>query len=167
MEHNHNEHHHTHPSAVSKLQNKARVFEVWLAPFFASLPHLPLGVRKFVTDIAPWLSLIIGVLGIIGLLGSRMLSVILSPLVALNNGLLGTVLFITVLLALMSSVLSILAFKPLQEMKKLGWNYVFYGFILALISTLISMLSKFGGLGDLIGIVLVAYIIFEVRERYN
>jgi hypothetical protein len=165
MEHNHNDSH--HHGVISKLKNYALTFESWLVPIFAKLPHLPPIAKKVVADIAPWISLILGVLGIIGLLGAGRLGVLISPLLALNKGLLGITLYITIGLGLISSFFLLFAFNPLQEMKKVGWNFAFYSLIIYLISAALSMIAMFGGLGDLIGIVILAYGIFEVRESYN
>jgi hypothetical protein len=163
----HHEHQHAHHGAASKLKGHASALEAALAPIFAQVPHLPQTWRKVITDVAPWLSLIFGILAIIGILGSGFLGILLSPLLALGNGIRGTGLFVSILLNLITAILTLLSFKPLQMMKKQGWNYSFYAFIVSTISILVSMLTMQGGLGNLIGVVIGAYFLFEVRERYN
>jgi hypothetical protein len=172
MEHNHNESHHEnhkHHGAISKLKGHASALETWLIPIFAGLPHLPQNWRSVITKIAPWLSLVFGILALIGLLGTGMLGVILSPLLALSAGMSGIGIFITILLGLITSVLSILSFRPLQAMKKTGWDYCFYAFTISALSTIVSILlmPMHGGFGDVVAILIGAYILFEVRERYN
>ena len=164
--HNH-ETHHTHKSTTSKLKAHAGSLEAWLLPIFSSAPHIPQGGRKVIADIIPWLSLIFGVLGIIGLLGAGFIGVLLHPLLALGAGVRGFGVFITILLGLVSSIFSVLAFKPLQEFKKEGWNYCFYSFIVSTISAGVSILFMYSGIGNIIGVIIGAYILFEIRERYH
>lgn len=163
----HNDTHHAHQQAASKLKAHAGAFESWLLPLFSNLPHLPEGGRKVVTDIIPWLSLIFGVLGIIGLLGSGMVGMIFSPLVILGGGFSGIILLLTIVLAIACSVFSILAFKPLQAMKKTGWDYLFYALCISTVSMLIGMIAMMGGIGSVIFTLIGAYLLFEIRARYH
>lgn len=165
MEHtnHHNESQYSHHETVSKMKDKAGALESWLAPLFAKAPHLPEGGRKVVTDIAPWLSLIFGVLGLLALTSGGMLALLLSPLLLMSGSL---HVIISVVFGIISAVLSILSFKPLQEMKKTGWNLAFYSLIISSISTIVSILFV-GSLGGVLGIVLGCYVLFEVREMYH
>ena len=171
MEHSHehnNNHasHSPHHGKLSWFKNKAHSLETTLVPLFASAPHLPAPWRKVITDIVPWLSIIFGVLGIIGFLGAN-LKIVLAPLVSLSYGTKGLALLIMAILGLITSVLAILAFKPLQGMKKLGWDYSFYSFIIATISSLLGLLFLTLSWGSVVGILIGAYLLFEVRDRYN
>jgi hypothetical protein len=163
----HNGHHHGHHQGGFNLKGRASALESWLAPIFGNLPHLPANWKKVITDIAPWVSLIFGILAIIGLLGTSMLGVLLSPLIALNNGIRGLGLFISILLSFATAIFSILSFKPLQAMSKKGWDYAFYGLALSALGTIISIVLMSTSFGSVIGILIGAYLLFEVRERYN
>lgn len=163
----HNEHHHGHAHATEKMKHHAGALEAWLIPIFSNMPHLPHGGRKFITDIAPWLSLIFGVLGLLGLLGAGVMTTLFSPLMAFSGGLRSIGFFITILLGIASSVLSILSFNPLREMKKKGWDFAFYSFIIGTVSTLVTMVFMFSGIGGIIGTLIGAYILFEIREMYK
>lgn len=171
--HNHNEHdhnhesHHAHHGAASKLRGHAGALETWLAGISSNLPHLPEKGLDVLTKIIPWLSLIFGVLSLIALLGAGMVGVLLSPLVVLKNGMAGITVFTTILLGLISAVFSILAFRPLLQMKKVGWDYSFYALIIGTISSIISLLAMYSGRSEIIGILLGAYLLFEIRKKYN
>lgn len=153
--------------AVGSMKGHTGALEAMLTPLFAKAPHLPQGGRRFITDVAPWLSLIFGVLGLFGLVSAGAIGFLFAPLLILGGGLHGISFFITIVLGIASSVLSILSFNPLREMKKKGWNYAFYAMIISSIGTIISMVLIYGGLGGIVGILIGAYILFEVREMYK
>ena len=164
MEPNHHEHNH---GTISKLKSKAGKLEEWLIPIFAKAPHLPQNGRTGITIVASWLALIFGILGIIGLLGSGQFAILLHPLVALGKGLNGLIIFFVVLLNFITLILAILAFSPLSEMRKVGWDYIFYAFITSSIATVLNYMITSSGLGDVIVTIAGLYLLFEIRERYN
>jgi hypothetical protein len=143
--------------------------EMTLLPIFAKAPHLPQNWKKVMTDNAPWLSLVFGILGFIGLFSAGALGMIFSPAILFGTGLRGILFFITIAFGLGSSVLSILSYSPLSEMKKNGWNYAFYAFVISAASSLINMLFVYngGGAGSIIGAIFGAYVLFEVRDSYH
>lgn len=165
--HDNNTGHHAHHETASKMKGHAGALEAWLIPIFANVPHLPHGGRKFITDIAPWLSLIFGILGLIGLMEAGVLTTLFSPLMAFSGGLRGVGFFITIILGIASSILSILSFNPLREMKKKGWDFAFYSFIIGTVSTIVTMVFMFSGVSGIVGTLIGAYILFEVREMYH
>lgn len=169
MEHTHTngEHNHAHGSA-SKMMDHASALESWLAPIFAQAPHIPAGGRKVISDILPWLSLVFGILGIIGLLSLGGLSMWISPYMMLSGVFHSISLILTLILGLLSSILTFVAFNPLLAKKKKGWNYSFYALIVSAVSTLIHLIFMYsGGLGSIIGIIIGAYLLFEIREMYD
>jgi hypothetical protein len=171
MEHNqhesHHDSHHIHNSTVSKLKGHAGALEAWLLPSFEKLPHLPENWKNVIVKIVPWLSLIFGILSIIGLLGAGFFGILLSPIIALSRGFLSIILFVSILLSLITSIFSILAFKPLQQMKKIGWDYSFYAFVISAISALLGMITPSNSIASIVGILISAYVIFEVRGKYH
>ena len=138
-----------------------------LVPIFASLPHIPENWKRVITKIIAPLSLLFGILGLIGLLGTGALVTIFSPFAAIGKGFLGLVFFFNILLSLITSVLSIMAYRPLQSMHKKGWNYIFYSLVISAVCALLSLLSMYGGVGNIIVILLVSYLLFEIREKYS
>ena len=170
----HEQHHHTdrteqgaHHHAASKLKAHAGALEAMLVPIFASIPHLPEDWGKFITKIIPILSLVFGTLGLIGLIGVGALGAIFSPMIILGKGFIGILFFITLLCSLATSILSIMAYKPLQAVKKQGWNYLFYALVISTVSTALSLLGMYGGVGSIVMILISSYIVFEIRERYH
>jgi Na+/H+-dicarboxylate symporter len=75
--------------------------------------------------------------------------------------------FFVVLLNFVTLILAILAFSPLSEMRKVGWDYIFYAFITSSLATIIYFFISASGLRDVVVILIGAYILFEVRERYS
>jgi hypothetical protein len=167
--HAHGQHNNAHHEAKAKLMGHAGALEAWLAPIFAQAPHIPAGGRKVIVDIAPWLSLIFGILGLLGLLSAGALGLLLSPLMLLSAGFSSLMFFVHIVLGIVSSGLSILSFNPLREMKKKGWDYAFYSMILGAVGCVVSIISmSYGsGVSNVLGIIIGAYILFEVREMYH
>lgn len=156
-----------HYKKLSWFTDRAHALEMTLAPTFEKAPHLPQDWKGVLVSIAPWISVIFGILGIIGFLGAGSLGILLAPLVVLGNGIKGLAVYITLILGLVTSVLSVLAFRPLQSKEKTGWDYSFYAFLIAGISSCISLVLLPGGLGGIVGVLIGAYILFEIRGRYN
>ncbi len=172
MEHSHEhttqeETKHTHRKKLSWFTDNARALELTLEPLFEKAPHLPSNWKNVLVNVVPWISIIFGILGIIGFLGAGSLGILFAPFVVLNNGIRGVAVYITLVLGLITSILSVVAFKPLQAKQKCGWDYSFYAFIISCISSCISLIFLPGGLGGLIGAAIGAYLLFEIRGRYN
>jgi hypothetical protein len=170
--HNHDHHahgdreHHAHHVSQEAAEEYAKGLEHWLAPFFAKLPHIPEGGRKVITDIAPWLSLIFGIIGLVGMVSAGLFGLILSPFILLG-GLHGISFLITTIIGLVSVVFTLMSFGPLRAMKKRGWNFAFYSVLLVGLSTLVTLVLTMSGLGGIIGLLIGLYILFEIRERYH
>ena len=172
MEHTHenNTHDHAHMSHRGKFSwftKNAETLERMLLPIFHQAPHMPGAWRNLLVTILPWLSLIFGALGIIGFLGAQGLAIILSPILTLSYGIKGITILLGLVIGLATSVLSVLAFKPLQAHSKRGWDYIFYGLILSVISLVMSLLFVTANVSSLVFIAIGAYLLFEVRERYH
>jgi hypothetical protein len=164
--HAHESNHHAH-EAKAKMMGHASALEAWLVPIFAQVPHMPSGGKKVLTDIIPWLSLIFGILGLIGLLGAGAVGAILSPFIFLSGGLSSLMFFVHVILGIVGAILGILSFTPLQAMKKNGWNYAFYSLIIGAVSTVLGLFFMYGGLSGIVGILIGAYLLFEIRDLYH
>lgn len=166
--------------AKESLLSSAHGFEAQLIPFFAKFPHIPEGGRKVIADISPWIALIFGILGVIGLLGEGALMTLIAIPALMTGGVWVIVGFITALLGLASVVLQLLAVNPLKARIKKGWNYLFYGVLIGVVSTIISVIGGVvgasayagasavsslvsGALGFLIG----GWILFEIRDQYK
>lgn len=168
------------------LVGSAHGIEAALANLFENFPHIPDGGRKVIADIAPWLALLAGIFGLLGLAtagsifsmfgSSRFSGVDLGIVIALA----------AVALSLIASVFQLLSFNPLREKMKKGWNFLYYGFLLGALSSALSvagsMMSIFGssyvssyvkasGLSSLIGLVvwflIAGWLLFEIRKEFR
>lgn len=133
---------------------------------FASLPHLPDGVVEFLVKVAPYLALLGAILtivfgpimGIVGTLGSLAL---LSPGLAIFT-------IVSLIIAVLSALMLLLAFKPLQDRDMYGWLLVFWVQILSLITSLFAVVIN-GGAGviyNIIGTFISFYILYEMKRKY-
>lgn len=141
--------------------------EGWLAPIFAKFPHLPESARKTLAKVAPWLALIFGILGLLALFTVGALGIVLSPLILLAGGLSGIVMFVSIILGFASAILDILAFKPLQDGKKKGWNYLFYGSVIGAVSTALNILFSGGNVMSVLFTVIGFWLLFEIRGLFR
>lgn len=152
----------------AKTEKHMAALETWLAPMFAKAPHLPSSAHDTIVSIAPWASLIVGIIGVFGILSAGMIwSVFSFSLFA--YGLMQISMLVGLIAGLISSVLQLLAFQPLSDRKKKGWNYLFYGTVLLAIAAIIDLFFGYGGnaLGQFIGCAIGLWLLFEVRGLYH
>ena len=153
-----------------QTQKHMGALEQWMAPLFAKFPHIPDGGRKTLADIAPWLSLIFGILGLLSILSSlSMASYFAFGVVSMMNvtSLMQSSMFIFLIAGLIASVLQILAFKPLKARHKKGWNLLFYSTVITTATTILSLLFGYSSFGGLIGALIGFWLLFEVRGLYQ
>ncbi|OGH17676.1 MAG: hypothetical protein A3C22_02245 [Candidatus Levybacteria bacterium RIFCSPHIGHO2_02_FULL_37_10] len=130
---------------------------------FKKLPSLPKGVNEFIVTIAPWLSLIFGALGLLGSLAALGVVTFLSPAVMMGGGVGVTAgLTLSVILALVSSALILIAVPALFSRKIMGWNFVFLSEVVSVVSAVLAI-SLTGIVFSLIGF----YILFQVKSYYK
>ena len=162
------------PNTTQEVKQNVKVamhgLEGWLAPIFQNFPHIPEGGKKVITQIAPWLAIIFGILGIVGLFSAGMFA---SFATTLSGGLampymLGGL--VSMVFSGIAAVLMIMSYKGLLAMKKSGWNFAFYAQVVSIAGGLVGVV--FGGgisglLGTAIGAIIGLWILFEVRSRYT
>jgi len=134
---------------------------------YAKLPALPVGVKEFIVTVAPWLALIVGILSILAGISIFGLFSILSPFAAVSgagqyaiSGIISSV----VLLA--EGVIELVAFPSLQARKIKGWNLIFLGLVLSIVSSLIS-LNISSVLWSLIGAAIGYYFLYQIKSYYK
>lgn len=142
------------------MEQWTKALEEW----FAKLPPLPKGITDVVVKVAPWLALVFGVLGVLGSIAATGLLAVLSPFMVLGGGLgvaAGSV--VGAVLALVSSVLLLMAFPGLRDRKMAGWKWSFYAEVVSVASSVVA-LNLFGAVvGALIGF----YILFQIKSYYK
>lgn len=135
-----------------------------LEEWFAKLPPLPKGATDVIVKIAPWLALIFGVLGVLGSLAATGILAVLSPFLVLGGGLgVATGGVIGAILALVSSVLMLMAFPGLRDRKIAGWKYSFWSEAISVVSSVVALNLVGAVVGALIGF----YILFAIKSYYR
>ncbi len=142
------------------VDSSIKTMETW----FSKLPALPANVREVLVKIAPWVALIFGILGIVASIAATGVLAVLSPMVALGGGLgvaAGGV--IGGLLALVGSVLMVMAYPGLRDHKMAGWRWSFWSETVSVVASLIALNLVGAVVGGLIGY----YILFQIKSYYK
>ncbi len=150
----------------AKAEKKMSALESWLAPLFAKAPHIPENARQTLVQIAPWLALIFGILGLFAVFSAGAIGTLLS-FSFVGAGTIQLMLLLSMVVAFLSAILNLLAFKPLQAHKKKGWNYLFYGSVLSAIATVVNIVFGYGSVFGLIFTLIGFWLLFEVRSYYH
>lgn len=143
---------------VNSLQKQTDDIVKSLESAFKGLPHLPENIREVLVKIAPILSLVFGVLGI--LFGIASLGI--SPLVLLGGVKSSMMVFLSGALAILSSILMLMAYPKLNKRLYSGWVYLFWSEAVSAIAALLTI-----SLGSILGILIGLYILFEVKSHYK
>jgi hypothetical protein len=137
-----------------------------MAEWFEKFPPLPKNWRDTLARIAPILSLIFGVLGIIVAIGGLGVLSATSPLAFLGGaqsvstygtGILATLIY------LVGSILLLASYPGLKARKYKGWTLLFWSEVVNLIGGLVSLAILSAIIGALIGF----YLIFQIRSYYK
>lgn len=149
---------------TEKIHHHVNKLEAWMADIFKNVPHLPEGGRKWLVDVAPYISLIFGILGVVGLVTAGGLSlVVLAFTLGASLGL-----TLHILISLVSVVLFLMAYKGLKAKSKAGWNLVFWSELVSVVGVLVGIVTMYGmNIGGLIGCAISFYILFEIRDHYK
>lgn len=145
-----------------------------LEQYYAKAPSLPANVKDFIVMVAPWVSVILGVLSVLAfafaLLGLGALRT-LSPLYSAAGVSLTGAGLITAVLGLISGVLMLLAFRPLQRRSIRGWNLLFWVLVVGLVSTVatssILYFSVVGLIWAVVWFLIELYFLFQVKSYYK
>lgn len=124
------------------MEQYIKMMEKW----FAKLPPLPKNVTDIIVKFAPWLALIFGILGILG-----------SGFGVVTGGIFGPV------LALVGSVLMLMAYPGLRDRKMAGWKYSFYSEAVSVAASVLA-LNLFGAV---ISGLISFYLLFQVKSYYK
>ena len=137
-----------------------------MGQWFDKFPPLPKNWRDTLARIAPLLSLIFGILGIIVAIGGLGLLTTTSPLAFLGGASsvssYGTGI-LSVLIYLVGSVLLLASYPGLKAKKHKGWKLLFWSEVANLVGGLVSLAILSAIVGALIGF----YLIFQIRSYYK
>jgi hypothetical protein len=150
---------------MSTTKEKSTDIIETMAEWFDKFPALPKNWREVLVKIAPILSLIFGIIGIIACIGGLG---ILSPApLAFFGGAAGIASYgtgiLAVLIYLIGYVLLLAAYPGLRARKYKGWKLLFWNGIVNLIGGLVSLSILSAIIGALIGF----YLIFQIRSYYK
>ncbi len=122
--------------------------------FIQKFPAFPENVKEAIAQV-------LAVLGLLGLLtafgiGSAALG---AGIAAYGSGF---NFYTGIAFAAITMVLYIMAFSPLRERKRAGWNLIYYALLLNLLGNII----QFNLIGAIVGAVIGFWILFQVRDKY-
>lgn len=139
------------------MTSQLRSLEAQLAPIFTiKAPfQLPEIWREGIVKYSPWIMLIFVPLSLLAI-GLGTIASIFSMFTFNFFGALA------LLLSIIAMVFDLIAIKPLFDRKRTGWNLVFYGWLISLLSSVVSFSIVGLALGFLIG----GFILFQVRDKY-
>lgn len=147
--------------------------------------QIPENGRKAIVQWAPWISLVIGVLSLMGALSLWKFANDANEILDYANDLgraygvqtqevnVGIFVYISIAFILVQAVLMIAAFKGLQDRKKArGWDFLLYGTLASLAYTVTSLfINDYRGFGGfifgLLGIVISLYILAQIKGYYK
>ena len=131
--------------------------------WFSKLPPLPPNWRDVIVSITPWLALIFGIIGVLGSLAAVGVLTFLAPFMVLGGGIgVASGGIIGALLALVASILLVLAFPGTRDRKMSGWRLLFWSEVVSIVASVVAF-SVAGIIGALIGF----YILFQIKSHYK
>lgn len=159
------------------LEDKLDELLVKKAPY-----KLPENFKKGLVTAMPWLALIGGILSLLGAMGVYQLVTVASSWIGVANELsnaygysgysssFGPLLWLSLALLVVEAVVSFMAFSPLKENKKRGWDLMFWLSLLNVAYAVIYLIAApnimqfiFSLLGSAIGL----YLLFQIRSHYT
>jgi hypothetical protein len=141
-----------------------------IASVFAKFPPFPDNVKEILVKISPYLCILGVVFGGIALLAILGIGVGVSAIGATAYGGMSIYWVSMGILAIMVA-LEALAISPLMKRQKKGWNYMYYIFLLSLVSGIVGFLGAGGFVGNIISLALSfaigGWILFQTRDKYS
>lgn len=157
--------------------------ETSIEKLVSKIPYqLPANAKELLVKALPWITLVgaIAMLGVafVGLqallfvgsvFGGMMYSGIYAGELGLNSGV-WFMAWVAMGLAVVQAVMYIIAFAPLLNRKKFGWNVIFWSTLVSVLTGVANLIYNFNlgsFLGSLIGAVVSLYLLFQVKSYYT
>ncbi|MCA9325540.1 hypothetical protein KDA23_05780 [Candidatus Saccharibacteria bacterium] len=164
-------------AAISQLEDSLNDI------FGKSAPALPEGGRKFLVDVAPWLSLLGGILSVWTAWNLWHWAHIADSYIDYANRIsalygngavvgsrLSLGIWLSMAVVVVQGVLMLMAFPKLRERSKKGWDLLFYSTLVGIVYGVIVMFTNYGNPGSLVGALIGAaisfYLLFQIRGHY-
>jgi hypothetical protein len=148
------------------------------APF-----QIPENGRKAIAKYLPVISLVFGVLSLLAALSLWNAARKVDDLVetanqfarvyGIDNGLVdyGTLYYIALIALVVQGVLMLVAYKPLSQKLKKGWDLVLLGVLLSLVFGVLYLFTDSGFIsnliGSLVGAIIGLYVLAQIRGQYK
>lgn len=149
------------------MAEKQMLMDKWtkmMEDWFAKFPPLSPNIREVLVKVAPWLALVFGVLGVFGALAATGIMAALSPFMVLGGGLsVAAGGLAGAVLALVSSVLMLMAFSGLRDRKMAGWKWSFYSQLVSVVSSVVAL----NLVGAVVGAMIGFYLLFQIKSYYK
>ncbi|HRH93223.1 MAG TPA: hypothetical protein PKV72_01680 [Candidatus Peribacteria bacterium] len=151
----------------AQFTKHAAAIEAWMLPLFQKAPHLPQNARQTVVDVAPWLALIGGVLGLAAVFSASAFTSMLFTFSFFRYGIFPLLYVVSMLCVFAAALLELMAYQPLTQRRKAGWNFMFYALLINVVSFVLSIFAGYGNGGHIIGLLVGFWLLFEVRDAYK
>lgn len=156
----------------------ASKLEAYLEEMFVKkVPALPDGVKKFVVEYIPYLSLFGGLISFLSAYWLWQWAHAVNYLTvhygipATTTSRMSIWVWLSVGVSIVQGIIYFRAYSPLKNRKKAGWNLLFYASLLYIAYALVGIfITSYGGfsnfIGSLIGTAISLYFLFQIREKY-
>ena len=158
--------------------------EVKLEEAFKDLPALPDSSKEALAKFWPWLALIMGIVQLMAAWALWRLTRVVDVLNEVANyytaytgkhlGLSATdkmVIYLGIIVLAADAVILLMAYAPLKERSKKGWDLLFLGAMLNVVYSVISIFVNGRGLmsflSSLLGTAIGLYLLFQVKGKFN
>lgn len=153
-------------SRNTTLDSLEKFFDMYLREKFPF--QLPIGVKDFIVQYGPWITLVLLILGAIAIIPLALLALGLTaatlPFAAMAGSAHTSILgIISIIVGLAALVLQGLAIPGLMKRKLSGWKLAYYASLISAVSSLLS-LSIFS---MILGLFISMYILFQIRSYYK
>ena len=147
------------------MENQALPLEKELEPIFTEkLPAFPDNVKDILVQVAPWLALLSAILGGLSFLTLIGLGSFVSA-VSIGVGAYGSTwqMWVSILALGAMAILGAMAFRPLQNKEKKGWNLMYWSTLISVASNILSFSFVAAIIGGFIGF----WILFQLKSKYT
>lgn len=156
-----------------------------LVDVFKDLPPLSKGAKESLANAWPWIALTFGVLQLLAAYWLWKLASIVNVLDTYSNTLVRTyggqdinlsgtdktIIYLGLAILVVDAVILLLAFSPLKNRARRGWDLLFLASMINLAYSVISLFIDGRGFGSflvgLLGSAIGFYLLFQVRELYK
>lgn len=164
--------------ASTQMHERVSGLEKWLDGVYKNVPSLPEGVRKWLANNVWWLALIGGILGLLSAFGLWQAVQVANNLVynlgtysAAYGAQYRPLIWISLVVTVVQSVLLLMAYNGLKAHRKSGWNLLFYTSLLSVVTIIAYLLTASYGfsnaIGSLIGMAISFYFLFQIRSYFT